>query len=124
MKLIRSSIGRHVNRETEQHLLNLICSFLAYEQGSGYANRLHVFIRKNRYMGIYVEHFELARPTHVLFRSIFKKTKWRQTMSPETEMAMRHLRNAELYSIAGGSPLYILPLLEQLVSGCQRLSMY
>ena len=123
MKLRRSLLGRYVNRETEQNLLNLICSFMTYEVGSG-STRLHVFIRKNRYMGaIYVEYFAKDRPSRVICRSLFNKSKWKQNMSPDTTMALRHLRSAELYSIAAGCPLDMVNVMEHLIAGCQRLSL-
>ena len=75
MKLRRSTIGRYVNRETEQNLLNVITSYLAYVHDSIYSNRLKIFVRKNRYLGaIYVEHFVTLHPTRVVCRSLFTKT--------------------------------------------------
>ena len=59
---MRSYIGRLVNRETEQALFNLMCSYLVYpdEKILGCYNRLHVFVRKNRYLGrIYVERLNM-----------------------------------------------------------------
>ena len=125
MKLRRSTIGRYVNRETEQNLLNVITSYLAYVHDSVYSNRLNVFVRKNRYLGaIYVEHFQTEHPTRVLCRSLFNKKKWRRKVTPETNMAIRHLRSAELYMLSAGTHISILPMVEFLLAGSQSLSLY
>ena len=47
---MRSLIGRNINRETEQAILNIICSFHTHASNFAFVS-LHIFVRKNRELG-------------------------------------------------------------------------
>ena len=124
-KLRRSVLGRHVNRETEQSMINLICSFLVFATDSGYSNRLKVFVRKNRYLGaVYVEQYQTTDPKRMLCRSLYKQCKWITGSCYNTKLALRHLRSAMLHSMAGGVPICTISLMEDILDKCTRLSLY
>ena len=74
---MRSYLGTFVNRETEQAIIDFICSFHTHpDKEPNHFVRLNVFVRKNRHLGrIYVE--RTGSNMKLLERRYYSAWNWR-----------------------------------------------
>ena len=111
---MRSYLSKYVNRETEQHLIDLICSFCDTEWDSC-VMKVKVFIRKSREIGtVYAEKYSKTNNKHFQVRRYLTQTLWIGQVNVFADKALDLLLAARFYSRLAGLGLPITDLIEKI----------
>ena len=111
---MKTYIGRFVNRETEQHLLDLICTYCETPWCSS-TMKIKIFIRKNRDIGmIYAEKYNNSNNTSFVARRYLTLNMWIGQVNLFADKALELLTAARFYSRLAGLGLPISKLIQQI----------
>ena len=118
---MKTYISKFVNRQYEQIILNLICSFTASRIGC-VLTKMQIFIRKNRHIGTMYVH-QTYKSKHIC-RSRYDASKWKYSPSIDIRAALSHLRSFEHFSNRAGLQISTSGLIGDLADQSLTLHLY